>query len=190
MSGPEQAKERKDLELLPKADQMPKWRAWAARSDTPLLQQGRRCQQPASGRRTPRGRTPDSAPRGLAPTNTACAEGLRRRSSNTARPAADSAKPALLKALAESDTSDKPQLCWALAMVKASEAFDTVMSEYRQGHLAEIQKIDGSPAFDPEVLSGMVTLDKLAAMAGDESESVRQLVATDLSRTGIHGSIR
>jgi len=58
------------------------------------------------------------------------------------------------------------------------------MAEYRQGHLAEIQRIDGSPAFDPEVLSGMVTLDKLAAMAGDASDSVRQLVATCLARTG------
>ncbi len=98
--------------------------------------------------------------------------------------AADAAKAPLLKALAEADNSDKPQIAWALASLKATEAFDGVMGEYRLGHLAEIQKIDGSPAFDPDVLSGMVTLDKLASMAGDESDSVRQLVATCLARTG------
>ncbi|MDF2694536.1 MAG: hypothetical protein K0S65_2919, partial [Labilithrix sp.] len=42
--------------------------------------------------------------------------------------------------------------------------------------------LDKSPAFDPEQLASMVSLDKLATLAGDESDSVRQLVATVLSR--------
>jgi len=181
MSSLEQAKERKDIELLPKTEQMPKWRAWAARPDAVLLQQEAFAQlawskdQEGLALIVSKGLTSDDhRVRGTA------AQALLEYGS----PMADGAKPALMKDLAEADSSDKPQIAWALANLKSTEAFDSVMAEYRQGHLAEIQKIDGSPAFDPEVLAGMVTLDKLAAMAGDESESVRQLVATDLSRTG------
>jgi len=97
-------------------------------------------------------------------------------------PDADSAKPALLKALSEADSSDKPQICWALVSLKESSAFDPVLAEYRLGHLAEVQRLDGFPAFDAEKLAGLVSLDKIAALAGDDSESVRQLVATTLSR--------
>jgi HEAT repeat protein len=57
------------------------------------------------------------------------------------------------------------------------------MEEYRAGHLAKVQKLDGNPTFDPDVLAQMVPLDKIAGLAGDQSESVRQLVATMLSRT-------
>ncbi len=98
-------------------------------------------------------------------------------------PAADSAKPALLKALKEADASDQPQIAWALATLHEQTAFDDVMKLYRAGHLAKVQRLDGNPAFDPELLASMVSLDKLAALAGDESESVRQLVATVLSRS-------
>ncbi|HEY2513714.1 MAG TPA: HEAT repeat domain-containing protein [Polyangiaceae bacterium] len=180
MSVTDQAKERKSIELLPKAEQLPKWRTWAARSDTALLQQEAFAQ--LAWVKDPEGMnviitkglgSEDHRMRGTA------AQALLEYGA-----AAEPAKPALLKSLAEADNSDKPQVCWALANIKAGEAFDTVMSEYRQGHLAEIQKIDGAPAFDPEVLSSMVPIEKIAAMAGDESESVRQLVATDLSRTG------
>ena len=39
-------------------------------------------------------------------------------------PAADNAKPVLLKALTEADESDKPQIAWALVALKESSAFD------------------------------------------------------------------
>src|SRR5262249_5801371 len=97
-------------------------------------------------------------------------------------PAADSAKPALLKALKEATEADLPQIAWALATLHESTAFDDVMKEYRAGKLSSVQRLDKSPAFDPEQLASMVTLDKLTTLAGDESESVRQLVATVLSR--------
>jgi HEAT repeat protein len=181
MTSEEQSKERKALQLLPKTEQLPKLREWAAKSDAVILQQEAFAQlawakdPEGLGLIVSKGLTSDDhRVRGTA------AQALL----EYGTPTADGAKPALMKDLAEADSSDKPQLAWALASLKSAEAFDAVMSEYRQGHLAEIQKIDGSPAFDPEVLAGMVTLDKLAAMAGDESESVRQLVATDLSRTG------
>ena len=180
MSVPEQAKERKDIELLPKAEQLPKWRAWAARPDTPLLEQEAFAQLAWA-------KDPEGVPlitKGLTSEDHRIRGTAAQALLEYGTPGADSAKPALMKALTEADASDKPQICWALATLKATEAFDTVMSEYRQGHLAEVQKIDGAPAFDPEVLAGMVSLDKLASMSGDESESVRQLVATDLSRTG------
>ena len=40
-----------------------------------------------------------------------------------------------------------------------------------------MQRLDGNPVFDPDVLAAMVSIDKLAAYVGDQSDSVRQLVA-------------
>lgn len=97
-------------------------------------------------------------------------------------PAADSAKPALLTALKEATEADRPQIAWALASLHEGAAFDEVMKEYRAGKLSSVQRLDKSPAFDPEQLASMVSLDKLATLATDDSESVRQLVATVLSR--------
>ncbi len=57
------------------------------------------------------------------------------------------------------------------------------MAEYRAGHLATVQRLDGFPAFDAELLAALVPIDKWAGMASDESDSVRQLVATTLSKT-------
>ena len=95
-----------------------------------------------------------------------------------------SAKPALLAALKESNSTDKPQIAWALCVLKEASAFDDVLTEYRAGHLASIERLDGYPAFDPDTLANMVSLDKLATYANDPSESMRQLIATILSRTG------
>src|SRR5271166_4533878 len=99
-------------------------------------------------------------------------------------PDADVAKPALLKALAEGDSSDKPQICWALVALKEASAFEAIMGEYRLGHLANVQRLDGFPVFDATALAGLASIDKVASLASDESDSVRQLVATTLSRTG------
>jgi HEAT repeat protein len=177
----DQAKERKQIELLPKAEQLPRWRTAAADSNATRLQQEAFAQ--LAWVKDPEGMnliiskglvSDDHAVRGVA------AQALL----EYGTPAADAAKAPLVKAFAEADSSDKPQIAWALATLKASEAFDGVMSEYRQGHLADVRRIDEAPAFDPEVLAGMVSLDKIAAMAGDASDSVRQLVATCLARTG------
>ena len=181
MSVDAQTKERKEIQLLPKAEQLPRWRTWAERADVPGLQQDAFAE--LAWAKDPQGLqliitkglgSDDHRVRGTSAT--ALLE--------YGSPAADSAKAALLKDLAEADSSDKPQIAWALASLHEAAAFDPVMVEYRAGHLANVQKLDGVPAFDPEILASMVSIDKLAALAGDESDSVRQLVATVLSRTG------
>jgi len=45
-----------------------------------------------------------------------------------------------------------------------------------------VQRLGGGPAFDPEQIAKLVSLDQLAGMAGDQNESVRQLIAHILSR--------
>ncbi len=174
------AAERKAIAVLPKADQLPKWREWAKRDDVPALQQDAFAN--LAWAKDDEGLkliiehglgSPDHRVRGTA------AAALYEYGS----PKADSAKPKLLEILKEADNTDKPQICWALAVLKESAAFDTILAEYRAGNLGGIQKLDGYPAFNPEVLAGAVTLDKLASYSGDESPSVRQLVATVLSNT-------
>ena len=98
-------------------------------------------------------------------------------------PDADSAKDPLQKALLEADDSDRPQITWALVTLHDARVFDKAMELYRKGHLTKVQRLGGGPAFDPEddrQASSRSTSSR--RMAGDESESVRQLVATVLSR--------
>ena len=172
------AEEKKNVAVLPLDEALPKWREWARKDDVPKLQEEAFTQ--LAWARDKEGlpliikglESADHRVRGTAAT--AILE--------YGTPGADSAKPALTKALEKSDASDKPQIAWALAALHETTAFDEVMKEYRAGHLAKVQRLDGNPAFDPEQLASMVSLDKLATLAGDESESVRQLVATVLSR--------
>ena len=173
-------KEILDIQLLPKAEQIPRWRKWAETESEPRLQQEafvhlswakdkaehpRHDQGPLVGR-------PHRARNG--------GDGPGRAS---VRPTPTAPRRALLKALGEATSADKPQICWALVALHEASAFDTVMAEYRLGHLATVQRLDGYPAFDAEMLAGLVPIDKIAALAGDESDSVRQLVATTLSKS-------
>ncbi|MBX3188096.1 MAG: HEAT repeat domain-containing protein [Labilithrix sp.] len=174
------ADEKKQAAVLPIAEAIPKWREWAKKDDVPKLQEEAFAQlawakdEPGLQEIIKGLSSGDHRVRGTAAT--AILE--------YGTPAADAAKPALLKALKEADASDRPQIAWALAALHEGQAFDDVMKEYRAGHLAKVQRLDGNPAFDPEQLAQMVSLDKLATLAGDENESVRQLVATVLSRNG------
>lgn len=178
MNAKQIADEKKNVALLPIAEALPKYRQWAAMNEVPKLQEEAFAQ--LAWNKDPQGvaliakglESPDHRVRGTAAT--ALLE--------YGTPGADAAKPALLKALKESDASDRPQIAWALAALHEPTAFEEVMKDYRAGHLAKVQRLDGNPAFDPEHLAAMVSLDKLASLAGDESESVRQLVATVLSR--------
>jgi HEAT repeat protein len=174
------AREKKTLFVLPKAEQLPKWREWAKQTEVPALQQEAFAELAwakdqegltyiIKGLESPDARVVGTAAAALF---------------EYGSPAADAARPALLKALKTADNSNKPQICWALAMLKESTAFDDVLTEYRVGHLAKVQRLDGNPVFDPDVLAAMVSIDKLAAYVGDQSDSVRQLVAVILSRTG------
>ena len=178
MSKDQVNKEVLDIQLLPRAEQIPRWRKWADDEDEPRLQQEAFVHLSwfKDAQAIPamiKGLTSiDHTVRGTA------AMGL----VNFGSPAADAGKPALLKALGEANSADRPQIAWALIALHEPSAFDPVMAEYRAGHLATVQRLDGFPAFDAEQLAALEPLDKWAAMAGDESDSVRQLVATTLSR--------
>lgn len=170
---------KKEVALLPIAEALPKYREWAAQEDETKLREEAFAQlawakDQAGLPLVIKGLdSVDHAVRGTA------AQALL----EYGTPMADSAKPALLKALKEATEADRPQIAWALAALHEPAAFDDVMKEYRAGKLSSVQRLDKSPAFDPEQLAAMVSLEKLASLAGDESESVRQLVATVLSRS-------
>ncbi|HWL88339.1 MAG TPA: HEAT repeat domain-containing protein, partial [Polyangiaceae bacterium] len=174
------ASERKHIYVLSKADQLPKWRAWAARGDVPALQQEAFAE--LAWAHDPAGL--DLLIKGLASDDHRVRGTAAQAILEYGSPGADAAKPALIKALQDADSSDKPQISWALASLHESTAFEAVLAEYRLGHLSKVQRLDGIPAFDPDVLAAMVPLEKLASFASDDSESVRQLIATVLSRTG------
>ena len=175
------AAERKAIAVLPKADQIPKWRTWAARDDVQQLQEDA-FQNLAWAKDEPGLKI--IIEHGLKHTEHKIRNRAAQAISDYGTPMADSAKAPLLAALKEANSTDKPQIAWALCVLKESSAFDDVLTEYRAGHLASIERLDGYPAFDPDTLAGMVSLDKLATYANDPSESMRQLIATILSRTG------
>ncbi|AUX27634.1 hypothetical protein SOCEGT47_082300 [Sorangium cellulosum] len=172
------AKEKKNIFVLPQKDQIPLWRKWAAASTEPSLQQEALMQLAWAGDdegvalATKALSQPDHRVKGVA------AQVLAYYGS----PKADGAKPALLEALKAADESDRPQIVWALVELKEPAAFKDAMDQYRKGFLSKVQRLGGGAAFDPEKLAGLVSLDELAKLAGDESPSVRQLVATVLSR--------
>ena len=173
-------KEIREIQLLSKADQVPRWRKWAEVDTEPRLEQEAFVHLAWAKDK----QSIPSMIKGLASPN----HGVRGTAAmalvDFGSPDADAAKPVLLKAFQEADESDKPQISWALVALKEPTAFDEVMGVYRLGHLAAVQRLDGFPAFDADMLAGLVSIDKIAALAGDESESVRQLVATTLSHDG------
>jgi HEAT repeat protein len=170
-------KEILDIQVLPRADQLPRWRKWADAENEPRLQQEAfvhlawaKDKQSVPSMIKALGAI-DHGVRGTAATALA----------DIGSPDADAARPALLKALGEADSADKPQISWSLVALKEPSAFDAVLGEYRLGHLAEVQRLDGFPAFDANKLASLVSLDKIASLKGDDSNSVRQLVASTLS---------
>ncbi len=168
---------KKDLLVLPLADQLPKWREYAKMDSSYLKQEALKY---LAWAQDPQGipiaiadlADPDQSVRAQAAT--ALLE--------YGSPAADAAKPALVKALGEAATESKPQIVWALVELGEKSVQKTVLDEYRAGHLSQIRRLDGALAFDPNKLAAYIGIDELAGMASDPSPSVRQLVATVLSR--------
>lgn len=173
----EAAAQKKALFLLPQAEQLPKWRQWAASEASDLLRS--EALKQLAWAKDPAG--VDLAIAALkAPTEpiqsqaaTALAE--------YGSPAADKARDALLMALKQAGPGAKPQIAWALVELGDNRAFEQIMQLYRIGHLSRVQRLDKGLAFDPNEIVKLVSLDKLATYAGDESPAVRQLVATVLS---------
>jgi HEAT repeat protein len=171
-------KEILDIQLLSKAEQIPRWRKWVDAENEPRLRQEAFIHLAWA-------KDTESLPsigKGLAAVDHTVRGVAAMALVDFGSPAADPAKPELVKALGEANSTDKPQICWALVVLKESSVFDAVMAEYRLGHLAQIERLDGYPAFDADLLAALVPIDKLASLAPDESDSVRQLVATTLSR--------
>lgn len=92
-------------------------------------------------------------------------------------PAADSAKPKLLEVLPKSDEKDKPQVIWALAVLKEPQASDAIIAEFTTGLL------QAQPGFDPKVITDAIGIAKLSLPenTGHKEKSVRALVAMALS---------
>lgn len=92
-------------------------------------------------------------------------------------PAADSAKPKLLEVLPKSDEKDKPQVIWALAVLKEPQASDAIINEFTTGLL------QAQPGFDPKVITEAIGIAKLSQPenTGHSEKSVRALVAMALS---------
>src|ERR1700722_8170450 len=172
------AKEKKNIFVLPKKEQGPQWRKWAAAASEPMLQQEALIQLAWAD--DPEGvnlaikaeQGPDHRVRGVA------AQVL----AYYGTPKADAGKPALLESLKTADDSDRPQIVWALVTLREKAAFKDAMELSRGGFLSKVERLGGGSAFDTELLSNLVSLDELAALARDQSSSVRQLVATLLSR--------
>jgi HEAT repeat protein len=174
----EQGEERKkQIFVLPKEEQLPQWRQWAASEASEEL----RCE---ALKQLAWAKDPQGVPLAI----TALSHPSEKVQSMAAtalaeygRPLADSAKDPLLTVLKTAGKGAKPQIAWALVVLGDARAFDDVMQLYRLGHLSSVQRLGGGVAFDPDKIVGLVSIDKLASMANDESPAVRQLVATVLS---------
>ncbi|MEI7892507.1 MAG: HEAT repeat domain-containing protein [Myxococcales bacterium] len=174
----ELARERSKIQRLAAPEQLGAWRAWASRDDEPRLQQ-------EAFANLAWARDSAGAPlliKGLASPD----HGVR----TTAALALvdfgtlpEGGKDALLKALSESNATDKPQICWALAVFGEAKAFDAILDEYRAGHLSTLQHLDGFPAFDPDVLGRLIPLDQIDKLARDANPGMRQLVVATVARS-------
>jgi len=174
----EQAEERKkQIFVQPKNEQIPQWRQWA-KSDASDELRAEALKQLAWAK------DPEGVPLAAAAL-TAPTEPIQAMAASAlaeyGRPMGEGARDALLAALKTAGTGAKPQIGWALVALGDARAFDDVMQLYRLGHLSGVQRLGGGNAFDASKIVGLVSLDKLASLAGDESPSVRQLVATVLS---------
>ncbi|MEO7035638.1 MAG: HEAT repeat domain-containing protein [Polyangiaceae bacterium] len=169
---------KKDIFVLPKQEQLPKWEAWAASDKSEevraeALKQLAWAKDPAGVKLAIDALSVPSEPlQGMAAL--ALAE--------YGRPMGEPARDALLLALKKAGPGAKPQIAWALVVLGEPRAFDEIMALYRAGTLSTVQRLGGGTAFDPNRIVQLVSLDKLASMAGDESPAVRQLVATILSQ--------
>jgi len=172
------AKEKKNIFVLPNKDQVPRWRTWAASEQETSLRQEALIQLAWL-------EDPEVVPlatKAAASTDHKVTGVAAQVLAHVGSPKADSAKPVLLEALKRADESDRPQIVWALVTLKEPAAFKDAMEQYRGGFLSKVQRLGGGSAFDPEKLSQLVSLDEFAKLVDDKSPSVRQLVATVLSR--------
>jgi HEAT repeat protein len=93
-------------------------------------------------------------------------------------PAADAAKPDLMRVLPTCDARDRAAVVWALAVLNEPAAADAIVEEFGAGHL------QGQYGFDPRIIVTVLGVSRLATMTGHEQVGVRTLVAQALSEAG------
>lgn len=94
-------------------------------------------------------------------------------------PAADSARPALMRVLPETDDRDRAPVVWALAVLGEQGAADAIIDEFQAGRLQHQEH----PPFDPRIVVRVVGVARLATpeLTGHSSAAVRTLVAQALA---------
>jgi HEAT repeat protein len=95
-------------------------------------------------------------------------------------PKASKAKDELLKVLPKTDSRDRAQVVWTLAVLGEEKAADAILEQFSKGML---QNLDG---FDPKVIVDVLGPERLAsdALLKHEKESVRRLTAHALGESG------
>jgi HEAT repeat protein len=172
--------EKKNIFVLPKAEQSTKWREWSMGEKSLSSDEVRmEALKQLAWNKDPEGvkAAIDALSYPTEPMQAMAATAL----AEYGRPMAEPARDALLAALKKAGPGAKPQIAWALVVLGETRALDDVLVLYRLGHLSKVQRLGGGVAFDTDKIVQLVSLDKLAGMAGDESPAVRQLVATVLS---------
>lgn len=177
MTVPEAMAKAKEIFVKPKTEQIPDWRKWAATEASAELK--REALKQLAWAKDPEGVA--LASKALTDLNEGVQGDAAMCLASYGSPLGDGAKDALLAALKTVGPGAKPQVAWALVELGDARAFDQIMVLYRAGHLSQVQRLGGGMGFDPEKITRLVSLDKLASMAGDESAAVRQLVASVLS---------
>jgi HEAT repeat protein len=161
MTPEQRVEELRNTFVLPVAEQLPRWRKWAA---DPNADEGLREEafgqlallDDVEGIKLAVAALPKASPR--------LRGSIARALAHYGKKAAE-AIPALQKALPEAGISDKPQLVWALVTLGDPSVFDTAIGMYKE--LSSVLRLDGGPAFDPVTLARLVPLDDLAKKADD-----------------------
>jgi HEAT repeat protein len=172
--------EKKRIFVLPKSEQGAKWREWSMGEKSQSSEEVRmEAIKQLAWNKDPEGvkAAIDALSHPTEPMQAMAATAL----AEYGRPMGEPARDALLMALKKAGPGAKPQIAWALVVLGETRALDEVMALYRLGHLSKVQRLGGGVAFDTEKIVQLISLDKLAGLAGDESPAVRQLVATVLS---------
>lgn len=170
---------KKDIYLLPQADQVPKWKQLSSAESFELQQEALTQLFFLEDKELPALATKaleniDHRVRGMA------AQVL----ASVSPQAADMARASLVKAFKEANDSDRPQIAWALVALNEKPLFKEILEIYKKGHLAGVQRVGGGRAFDVETFARMASADEWAELSSDGNIGVRQLVASILSKTG------
>lgn len=170
---------KKDIYVLPKAEQIPKWKQLATAEAFELKQEALTqlffLEDPE---------LPAFAAKGLEDIDHRVRGVAAQVLASVTPKAAEVGRAALVKAFKEANDSDRPQIAWALVALNEKSLFKEILDIYKKGHLAAVQRVGGGRAFDVETFAHMASADEWAAFSEDENVGLRQLVASILSKTG------